>query len=208
MIAASRDCGFGPGVAERRGVDGRRGLRALGGREAAVRLGRLLLRPGVEVAHERRPVVLRDERDERLRQLALVGEVDAVGDVLLEHWALTSGSSWSWMFSPPAWFSMNAERVRELADVVVVGRDARDERVGADGLGRPLGEVADHQRVVVRAGRLEEQPPQQRLRRVRQLEQLEDRGDAEEVAEDREGADRGHAPSQPAADAPTRTRAG
>ena len=69
----------------------------------------------------------------------------------LRIWALTSGSSWSWMFSPPAWFSMNAERVRELADVVVVGRDAGHQRVGADRLRGALGEVADHQRVVVRA---------------------------------------------------------
>ena len=43
------------------------------------------------------------------------------------------------------------ERVRELADVVVVGRDAGEERVGADRLGGALGEVADHQRVVVGA---------------------------------------------------------
>ena len=43
--------------------------------------------------------------------------------------------------------------------------------------------------MVVRAGRLEQQPPQQRLRRVGQLEQLERRGDAEDVADDEEGAD-------------------
>ena len=72
------------GVAELALVDGGRGLGALGGRDAAVRLGRQLLRPGVEVAHDRRPVVLRDVGDERLGQLGLVGEVDAVGDVLLE----------------------------------------------------------------------------------------------------------------------------
>ena len=94
------------------------------------------------------------------------------------------------MFSPPAWFSMNAERVRELADVVVVGRHAGQQRIGADRLRRPLGEVADHQRVVVRAGRLDEQPAQERLRRVRELEQLEDRQDPEQAAEDRERADR------------------
>ena len=67
------------------------------------------------------------------------------------------------------------ERVGQLADVVVVGGDAREQRVGADRLGRPLGQVADHQRVVVRAGRLEQQPAQQRLGRIGQLEQLERR---------------------------------
>ena len=55
------------------------------------------------------------------------------------------------------------ERVRELADVVVVGRDARQQRVGADRLGGALGQVADHERVVVRAGRLHQQPPEERL---------------------------------------------
>ena len=69
--AASRDCGFGPGVAELALVDGDAGSGQL-------------LRPGVEVAHDRRPVVLRDVGDERLRQACLVGEVDAVDDVLLE----------------------------------------------------------------------------------------------------------------------------
>ena len=101
-----------------------------------------------------------------------------------------SGVSSSWMFWPSAWFSMNASGLRELADVVVVGGDARQQRVRADRLGRALGEVADHQRVVVRARRLEQQPAQQRLRRVGQLEQLERRGDAEDVADDEEGADR------------------
>ena len=83
------------------------------------------------------------------------------------------------------------ERVRELADVVVVGRDAGQQRVGADRLGGALGEVADHQRVVVRPGRLDEQPAQQRLRRVGQLQQLEHGQDPEHRAEHRERADRG-----------------
>ena len=82
-------------------------------------------------------------------------------------------------------------RVGQLADVVVVGRDAGDQRIGADRLGGPLGEVADHERVVVRARRLDQQPAQEWLRRVGQLEQLEDRQDPEQVADHREAADRG-----------------
>ena len=110
----------------------------------------------------------------------------------LRIWADCSGSSSSWMFSPPDWFSMNADRVRELADVVVVRRDARDQRVGPDRLRGALGEVADHQRVVVRAGRLDQQPAEQRLRRVRQLEQLEHGQQPEHVPEHGERSDRGH----------------
>ena len=82
------------------------------------------------------------------------------------------------------------ERVRELADIVVIGGDAGDQRVGADRLGGALGEVADHQRVVVGPGRLDEQPAKQRLRRVRQLQQLEDGQDPEHRPEDRERTDR------------------
>ena len=81
-------------------------------------------------------------------------------------------------------------RVGQLADVVVVGGHADQQRIGADRLGCPLAEVADHQRVVVRARRLEQQPAQQRLRRIGQLEQLERGREAEDVAEQRERADR------------------
>ena len=83
------------------------------------------------------------------------------------------------------------ERVRQLADVVVVRRDAGDQRVGADRLGGPLGQVGDHDRVVVRARRLHQQPAQQWLRRVGQLEELERGQDPEHVAEHGERAD-GH----------------
>ena len=125
--------------------------------------------------------------------LLLVGEVDAVGDVLLEDLGAHLGIELVVDVLAAGLVLDERERVRELADVVVVGRDAGDERVGADRLGRALGQVADHQRVVVRARRLDEQPAQQRLRRVRQLEQLEDGEDPEDRAEHRERADRGHA---------------
>src|SRR3712207_8441550 len=46
------------------------------GRQAAEPSGRFLARLRVEVAHDRGAVVLRDERDQRLRQLRLVGDVD------------------------------------------------------------------------------------------------------------------------------------
>ncbi len=73
---------------------------------------------------------------------------------------------------------------------MVVGRDTGEERIGADRLRRTFGEVADHDAVVIRPGRLEQQPAQQPVRRVGQLEQLEDRHDPEHVAEEREAAGR------------------
>ena len=87
------------------------------------------------------------------------------------------------------------QRVLHLADVVVVGRDAGQQRVGADRLGGPLGEVADHDAVVVRPRRLQQQPAKQPVRRVGELQQLEDGHDPEQVAEHRERADRQRRPT-------------
>jgi hypothetical protein len=76
--------------------------------------------------------------------------------------------------------------VLHLADVVVVGRHAGEERVRADRLGCPLSEVPDHHAVVVRARRLHQETAQEARRGVRQLEELEDGHDPEQVAEDGE----------------------
>ena len=51
-------------------------------------------------------------------------------------------------------------RVPHFSDVVVVRAHSSDERIGADHLRGALGQVADHDAVVVRAGRLHEQPAQ------------------------------------------------
>ena len=111
-----------------------------------------------------------------LRIPALTSGLELVVDVLAAGLVLDEG-----------------ERVRELADVVVVRRDAGHERIGADRLGGPFREIADHERVVVGPRRLDEKPAQQRLGRIRELEQLEDRQDPEDRAEHRVTADRGDA---------------
>ena len=175
--AASRDCGLGPAC---------RNLRSSTDRAGPCQL----LGPGVEVAHDRRPVVLRDERDQRLRQPRLVGQVDAVDHVLLEDPGADLRVELVVDVVAAGLVLDERERVRELADVVVVRRHAGHQRIGADRLGGALGEVADHQRVVVRARRLDQEPAQQRLRRVRELEQLEDGQDPEHRSEHRERADR------------------
>ena len=170
-------------------VDGRGGRGAFGRVRTTERFRRGPLRPGVEVAHDRGPVVLRDERNERLGKLALVGDVDPVGDVLLEDLGGDLGVQLVVDVLAAGLVLDERERVRQLADVVVIRRHAGKERIRADRFRRPLGEVADHQRMVIGAGRLDEQPSHERLRRVRQLEQLENRQDPEEVAEDRKAAD-------------------
>ena len=135
-------------------------------------------------------MVLRDERDERLGQPRAVGQVDPVGDVLLEDLGRDLGLELVVDVLAAGLVLDERQRVRELADVVVVRGDAGQQRVGSDRLGRPLGEVADHERVVVGPRRLDEEPAQQRLRGVGQLEQLEHGQDAEQVAEHGERADR------------------
>jgi len=58
----------------------------------------------------------------------------------------------------------------DLADVVIVGADARQERIGADRLGGALGHVADDDGVVISAGRLDEKLAKQRVRGARQFQ--------------------------------------
>ena len=174
---------LGAGVAEPARRRPRRPPSPLGRREPAVRRRRLLPRLGVEVAHQCRAVVLRDERDQGLGQPRPVGDVDAVGDVRLEDLGRHLRRQLVVDVLAAGLVLDERQRVVELADVVVVGGDAGEERVGADRFRGTLGEIADHQRVVVGPGRLGQEPPQERLRRVGQLEQLEHGQDAEEVAE-------------------------
>ena len=84
------------------------------------------------------------------------------------------------------------QRVRKLADVVVIGCDTSDERVGADGLRGPFRQVPDHERVVVGAWGFDEQAAQERLRWIGQFQELEDGQDPEHGAEDSERPDRRH----------------
>ncbi len=73
-------------------------------------------------------------------------------------------------------------RVPALSDVVVVGAAAREQRVGADGLGRRLHQRAHHDAVVVGAGRVEHQLLERRVVQVGQLQQLEVRRVAEDAS--------------------------
>src|SRR6476659_4767656 len=101
------------------------------------------LGPGKEVAHDRGPVVLWDERDQRLGPARLVGEVDAVDHVLLEDAGTDLRVALVVDVVAASLVLDERERVRELADVVVVGRHTGHQRIGTDRLGRALGQVPD-----------------------------------------------------------------
>ena len=64
-------------------------------------------------------------------------------------------------------------RADELADVVVVGADAGEQRVGPDLASAGVGERARHDRVVVRARSPVHQLAQQRCSRIAQLEEAD-----------------------------------
>ncbi len=173
-MAASRDWGFGTGVAEPLGI------------------GLLPFLDGlaVEVAHHRRPVVLRDESRDLGRQVVLLGQLHAVANVGGDDPGAGLGAQLVVDVRPTGLVLDEGQRVLHLADVVVVGRHAGEQRVGTDRLRRPLGEVADHDRVVVGPRRLEEQAAQQPVGRVGELQHLEDGEDPEHVAQHGEAADR------------------
>ena len=167
-------------------------LVALGGALPAERRGGELPSPSVEVADERGPVMLRDERDERLGQVRPVGNVDPVRHVALEDLGGRLRIELVVDVVAAGLVLDERQRVGQLPHIVVVGCHAGKQRIRTNRLGRPLGQVGHHDRVVVRAGRLHEQPAEQLLGWVGQLQQLERREDSEHVAQHRERADRGH----------------
>ena len=80
--------------------------------------------------------------------------------------------------------------LHQLSDIVVVGTDPQQQRVGADGVGAGLGEVADRQRVLVGPRRLQRQLFEERQVLIRQLEQPDIGRDPEHPFED--GQKEGH----------------
>ena len=111
-------------MAEAAGIDAVGRQRAFGRLHAAVSGRGLLARLRIEVAHERGAMVLRDERDERLRQLGPIGDIDAVGDMRLQDLRRHLGRQLV-VDVLTALVLDEPKRIVQLADVVVVGRDAR-----------------------------------------------------------------------------------
>ena len=179
------------GMAVSANIDGLCGMLPGLGVEATVRFGGGFSRLGVEEADHRRPVVLRNEGDDRLGQACLIGDVDAVGNVGLEELGRLLRGQLIVQVLTAGLVLDEPDRVGQLADVVVIRRHARQQRIGPDGLRRPFGEISDHQRVVVGTGRLDQQAPQERLGGIGQFEELEHGEDPEHVSEDRERPDRG-----------------
>ena len=80
------------------------------------------------------------------------------------------------------------QRLADFPDIVVVGGDPGQQRVGADGLRRAFGQVADDDGVMVGARSLDHQFPEHRSIHVGQFQQLDIGGVFEQ------GFDQGHQP--------------
>ena len=78
--------------------------------------------------------------------------------------------------------------MHQLADVVVVGADARQQSVGADHIRALLGQVRHDDAVLEGRRRFVLQPQQQRRAELRHLQQLQPRRHAEQRAERDEDA--------------------
>ena len=135
-------------------------------------------------------MVLRDEAHDGLRQALLARQLHAAGDVLVDHArALQRVEALVRRGLAGADVLDEEGRRDQLADVVVVGADADEQRIGADAVGGALGHVPHEDRVLERAGGLVLEAPEQRVVELRELHQLNARDDAERPAEQDECAD-------------------
>ena len=108
----------------------------------------------IEILDQRRAVVLFDEVDQRLGQVVLVGEIDAVLDVADDD-QRAHGRGQMVVPAVGAFGHVLDEvlRLEHLADVVEIGSHADEQSVGADGIGRRFADGCHGDRMVVRAGR-------------------------------------------------------
>ena len=78
----------------------------------------------------------------------------------------------------------------DLSHVMVIGADACEKRIFADGLGCCFGQVADKDAVMIGPGAFVDQFFEQRLVRVQEFEELDIRGDIEDRFKKRQGQPR------------------
>ena len=105
----------------------------------------------VEVFDQGGAVVLLDQVDDRLGQVVLPAEVDAVLDVADDDQRAHRRGQLGVAVGRPDLVLDEVVRLEHLADVVEIGPDANQQGIGADALGGRFGDRADGDRVVVRA---------------------------------------------------------
>ena len=102
--------------------------------------------------------MLRDEANDRHRQPMLVPQVDPILDVRRDDPRARLRVEVVVNIPRARLVLDEGEWILHFADVVVVRRHPHKERVSPDRLCRALAKVAHHDRVVVGARRLEQQP--------------------------------------------------
>ena len=150
--------GLGAGIAVVLDVDGRK-IRALAGLDLFAGLERFL----VKKRYEAFPVMLTDDIDDIPAQVMVLGELDAFLHVRDEDEAAHGrGELFVAVFAVELVFD-EVERLLDLSDIVVVGRDLGQKGIGADGLCRRFHHVAHDDAVVVGTGGLHHELLQERL---------------------------------------------
>ena len=145
-------------------------------------------RLAVEVLDERRAVVLLDQVDDRLGQVVLPGQVDAVLDVADDDQRAHRRRQVGVAVGGAGLVLDEIVRLEHLADVVEVRPDPDQQGVGPDPLGGGLGDRADGHRVVVRARGAADQLLKQGVGDVAQLQQADAGDDAEGLLDERQAA--------------------
>ena len=116
----------------------------------------------VEELDQGRAVVLLDQVDDRLGQVVLPAQVDPVLDVADDDQRAHGRCELGVPAGRADLVFHEVVGLEHLADVVKIGSDANQQGIGADALGRRLGDGADGDRVVMGAGSAADQLLEQR----------------------------------------------
>ena len=145
QIAVSAVCGTGPGYSK-----------SAGSTPLPSRSLRLLQ----EIRDAPGAVVLADERLQPDGEAVLLRELDAFADVIADDRGARRGLELVVRVAAARLVLDEVFRLLDLADVVIVGTDPREQSVGADRIARRFGEIGDPHGVGERPGRFDAQPAQ------------------------------------------------
>ena len=133
-------------------------------------------------------MVLLDQVDDRLGQMVLPAQVDAVLDVADDDQRAHRRRE---LGVPAGRTDLVLDEVmglEHLADVVKISPDADQQGIGPDAFGRRLGDGADRDRVVVRARGAADQLLEQGVGVVAQLEQADAGDDPQGIFDERQAS--------------------
>ena len=96
-------------------------------------------------------MVLFNEINDRLVEFVFSGQLHPAFDVVHDHELADRGFDEVMFIKELVLVFNEVFRFLEFSDIVVIGADARQQRIGADAFGSSLCEIADDERMVIRA---------------------------------------------------------